>query len=542
MNIVTAPNVKIIPAKPQADKSHSQYRQLRVAAYCRVSTEQEQQQNSYRVQVEYYTDYINSNKEWVMAGIFADEGISGTSTRKRTAFNRMIRMCQKKKIDLILCKSASRFARNTVDCLEYVRMLRELDVTVIFEKESINTMTMDSEFILTLYSSFSQAESESISKNITLGVQMGFREGKVRYRYESWLGYRKGADGKPEIIPEEAEIIRQIFRLFLDGESTQHIADVLNQQGTETINGGSEWRADSVWRILKNEKYAGDALLQKTYTKDCISHKAVRNHGERPMFLVSDCHPAIIDKETFNLVQQELARRSSKRKISSKSKTEQGKYSSKYALTELMLCGECGTPYRRVTWNVHGKKAIVWRCINRLDHGNRYCKSSPTIHEEPLHRAIIRAINEFYDCQNDICGVIQQSTEIVLTGLEQTEIMAAEKRLTEIQKARTDMINLIVNGAVGEDSLDMEFEKLFREEQTLNEKLNILKVQASAQTEIHNQIMITQNQVEHTRLELHNFDNVLARKLLECVRVLDKTHIQIIFKGGYETDMEVEKK
>ena len=352
----TAPNVRIIPAKISEEEKKKQYHQLRVAAYCRISTDLEEQQNSYEVQVEYYTDYINQNKEWRLAGIFADKGISGTSTLKRTAFNRMIRMCQKKKIDLILCKSASRFARNTVDCLEYIRMLRSLGVAVIFEKENINTSNMDSEFMLTLYSSFSQAESESISKNVTLGIQMGFREGRVRYQYRYWLGYRKGADGKPEIVPEEAEIIKQIFRLFLDGESTQHIADVLNQQGVKTISGGMEWRADAVWRILKNEKYAGDALLQKTYTTDCISHKSVRNKGERTMYLVSDCHPAIIDRETFNLVQQETARRNSKRKISDRTRTEQGKYSSKYALTELMICGECGTPYRRVTWNVHGKK------------------------------------------------------------------------------------------------------------------------------------------------------------------------------------------
>ncbi|MDE7120902.1 MAG: recombinase family protein [Oscillospiraceae bacterium] len=364
----------------------------------------------------------------------------------------------------------------------------------------------------------------------------------MRYRYQHWLGYRKGTDGQPEIIPEDAETVKLIFKLFLDGHSIRTIAAQMGQLGRHNAVGTLEWNGNTIRRILSNEKYTGDALLQKTYTIDCLTHKSVKNNGERPMYLVSDCHPAVIDRETFHLVQQEMARRNSKRKVSDRTITEQGKYSSKYALTELMLCGECGTPYRRVTWNVHGKKRIVWRCISRLDHGNRYCKNSPTIHEEPLHRAIVRAINEFYDCQNDICGVIQQSTEIVLTGLNQTEIMAAEKRLIEIQKARTDMINLIVNGAIGEDSLDMEFEKLFREEQTLNEKLNILKVQASAQTEIHNQIMITQNQVKHTRLELNNFDNVLARKLLECVRVLDKTHIQIIFKGEYETDMEVEKK
>ena len=213
--MLTAPNVQIIAAKPRIELEHRPCRQLRVAAYCRVSTEMEEQQNSYQVQIEYYTNYIHHNKEWQLAGIFADEGISGTSTAKRTAFNRMIRQCKQKKIDLILCKSASRFARNTVDCLKYVRLLKALGIGVIFEKENINTLTESSEFILALHSSFAQAESESISKNVSLGVQMAFREGKVRYQFKHWLGYRKGADGKPEIIPEEAETVREIFDRFV---------------------------------------------------------------------------------------------------------------------------------------------------------------------------------------------------------------------------------------------------------------------------------------------------------------------------------------
>ncbi len=342
--MATATNVTVIPAKPQTANNRSQYKQLRVAAYCRVSTEQEEQQNSYQVQIEYYTDLINSKKEWTLAGIFADEGISGTQTKKRTEFNRMIRMCKQKKIDLILTKSISRFARNTVDCLEYVRILKELGIGVIFEKESINTLTMTSEFMIALYGSFAQAESESISKNVSLGVQMAMREGKVRYSYKRWLGYCKGEDGKPVIIPEEAEMIRKVYELFLDGHSMASVAEMMMIHPTDKI----EWHRETIRRILTNEKYTGDCLLQKTFTADCITHKAVKNNGERAMYLVSDCHPAIIDRDTFNLVQQELARRTSKRKVSTNTITEQGKYSSKYALTDLMICGECGTPYRRV--------------------------------------------------------------------------------------------------------------------------------------------------------------------------------------------------
>ena len=475
--MTTASNVRVIPARPQTAEHQSQHHQIRVAAYCRVSTELEEQQNSYQVQIDYYTDLINKKKEWTLADIFADEGISGTQTKKRTEFNRMIRMCKRKKIDLVITKSISRFARNTVDCLEYVRQLKDLGIGVIFEKENINTLTMTSEFMIALYGSFAQAESESISKNVSLGVQMAFREGKVRYNFKYLLGYKKGSDGKPVIVPEEAKIVRAIFRLYLDGMSMCDIGKRLEEMQIPTKLGKTKWDRNTIKNILNNEKYVGDVLLQKTYTVDCITHKSVKNNGERAMYLVSDCHEAIIDRDTYNLVQQEIARRNSKRKVSDKTKTEQGKYSSRYALTELMICGECGTPYRRCTWNVRGKKQIVWRCISRLDHGSKYCKSSPTIHEEPLHRAIIQAVNAFYDCGDDVAKILKANVESVLAGMEQSEIKKIEDRLKEIDKARNDMISLITSGSCNEDTLDSEFAKLYEEETQLNGKLISLKSQ-----------------------------------------------------------------
>ncbi len=537
----TAPNVRIIPAQPQTAEKRSKYRQLRVAAYCRVSTELEEQQNSYQVQITYYTDLINKNKDWTLAGIFADEGISGTQTKKRTEFNRMIRLCKNKKIDLIICKSASRFARNTVDCLENVRLLKSLGIGVIFEKENLNTLTMTSEFMIALYGSFAQAESESISKNVSMGVQMSFREGKVRYQYKNWLGYKKGDDGSPEIIPEEAETVKFIYKKFLDGYATKEIADMLNMQGITTARGVADWQANAVCRILRNEKYTGDALLQKTYTVDCITHKHKKNNGERAMYLVTDCHPAIIDHDTFNLVQQELARRNSKRKISSKTTTEQGKYSSKYALTELLICGECGTPFKRCTWNVHGKKRIVWRCISRLDHGSRYCHNSPTIHEETLHRAIVKAINDFYNCHEDIAKLLKESAESVLSGLADNEIQSIEKRLKEIDKARNDFVDLIATGACGADSLDNEFAQLFAEEERLSENLLVLRSQNQTSAETKSKLENELKEIENTRFELDCFNDVIIRKVIECIKVLSKTEILIIFKGGFEVKTEIEK-
>ena len=536
----TAPNVTVIPAKVQTAESRDKYHQLRVAAYCRVSTELEEQQNSYQVQIAYYTDLINKKKEWTLAGIFADEGISGTQTKKRTEFNRMIRMCRNKKIDLVITKSISRFARNTVDCLEYVRQLKDLGIGVIFEKENINTLTMTSEFMIALYGSFAQAESESISKNVSWGKEKAYREGKVQFQYKHLLGYKKGADGKPEIIPEEAETVKLIYTMFLDGHSMKNIALILHVKGIHTKTRSTEWRTNTITRILQNEKYVGDALLQKTFTSDCITHKVVKNHGERPMYLVTNHHDPIIDRDTYNRVQQELARRNSKRKLSDKTVTEQGKYSSKYALSELLICGHCGTPYRRTTWAARGKKQIVWRCLSRLEHGKKYCPDSPTIKEEQLHRGILRAINNYYSCRNDIVRILKANIGSVLECQGQEEILSVEKRLKEIDQARTDLVNLIASGGCDEDKLDSEFAKLYAEEQGLSERLTMLKSQNKTSEETQAKLDKIMDMIEHEKFELETFDNVLIRKLIECVKILSKTEILVIFKGGYEVRTEIE--
>lgn len=538
----TAPNVTVIPAtKTTAANASDKYHQLRVAAYCRVSTAQEEQLNSYQVQIDYYTDLINKKKEWKLAGIFADEGISGTQTKKRTEFNRMIRQCKQKKIDLILCKSISRFARNTVHCLEYVRELKELGIGVIFEKENINTLTMTSEFMISLYGSFAQAESESMSKNINWGNQKAFQAGKVRYNFKTWLGYRKGANGKPEIVPKEAEIIKKIYSMFLDGMSIEGIVNGLVKANIPTKSGKTEWSKASIFYILKNEKYVGDVLLQKTYTIDCITHKAVRNNGERPKYLVSDAHQPIIDRDTYNLVQQELARRGSKRKKSDRTKTEQGKYSSKYALTEIMVCDECGSAYSRVIWNIHGKeRRAMWRCVSRLDHGNQYCKKSPSLRETCLHKAIVKAINEHFGCEEDIRKILNGNLESVLLGNDSDELKKAEQRLREIDEARNDFISLIASDNMDEDELDTEFKKLHEEEQKVTEKIQVLRNGNKSGSEHLNRVTCIINDAENRQCKLTEYDDTLVRKLIECIKVIDKHKIRIVFKGGFEKEVNVE--
>ena len=541
--IRTASNVKVIPAKTQAELKNTKYKQLRVAAYCRVSTDNEEQQNSYNVQIDYYTNLINSNPDWTMAGIFADEGISGTQTKNRKEFNKMIRKCQQKKIDLVLCKSISRFARNTVDCLEYIRQLRQLGIGVMFEKENINTLVMNSEFIVSLYGSFAQAESESISKNVSWGIEKSFKEGKVKYVMHQMLGYRMGDDGKPYIIEEEAEIVRQVYRMFLDGLSMERIAEVMQAQGAARRSGSTTWNRSNVNYILKNEKYAGDAILQKSYTIDCITHKRVKNNGEKNKYILHDCHPAIIDRETYNRTQQEFARRNAIRKRSDKAVTEQGRYSSKYALSDIMICGECGTPYRRVVWNSHGKKLPVWRCINRIDHGTKYCKCSPSINEEKLHQTIISAMNDVYMQNTAFLQSMGENISVVMNdedknGIEKLKI---EKRLAEIDKARDDLIHLVTSGSVEEDSLDKEFEALNDEEGYLKTQLESIEGQAAKRDEVRYSIMSAVEELGQYQMHKEEYDDIAVRKVIECIRVLSKTEIQIIFKGGFEVNAAVEK-
>ena len=267
-----------IPATMQTGKGKNHaIRKLRVAAYCRVSTEEEEQQSSFETQKLYYTEKITSTPEWEIAGIYADDGISGVHTKKRDGFNQMIQDCKKRKIDLILTKSISRFARNTLDSIQYVRMLKALGIAVIFEKENINTSTMNSEMILTVLSAFAQAESESISQNVARGKRMGFRQGKFPFPYRQILGYRKGSDGKPEIIPEEAEVIRMIFNSYLQGASLQTIKKRLEADGVLTARGNKKWSSESVQRILQNEKYCGDVLLQKTFIEDVLTGVSKKN-------------------------------------------------------------------------------------------------------------------------------------------------------------------------------------------------------------------------------------------------------------------------
>ena len=521
-----------IPANPLLGDLRKRKRKLRVAAYCRVSTEEEEQQNSFEVQVAYYTDKITHHEGWQLAGIFADDGISGVSTKKREQFNKMIELCRKKKIDLILTKSISRFARNTLDCIKHVRILKSWGIPVIFEKENIDTSNMNSEMILTCLSSFAQAESESISGNVTKGIRMGYRQGRFSFRYKNFLGYRKGPDGEPEIVPEEAKIIRLIAQNYLNGDSLRTIKETLESMGVPTATGNQNWSTEAIQRILQNEKYMGDVLLQKTYTADFIEGKVKKNNGELPQYYIKDNHPAIIPREMFYQIQEEIARRKSKKPANTKkAKTNRGRFTSKYALSERLVCGNCGCYFRRVTWSIHGRKQIVWRCINRLECGPKVCKDSPSLKEDELYSAILKAIRSLVQGHQKEMAATLRDALIYCIGGENAAInpLVIENRLHELDK---DLDRLLTMD--GSEIVDLRIKQISDEMLQLRQMKKRAELDAQQDMGRENKAKEIMELISAEDLNLTEYSDTLVYRVIERVTVLSKEEIRIRFVGGFE--------
>ena len=421
--------VKRIPATRPAGKktsSKADSPKLRVAAYCRVSTEMEEQESSYEAQVSHYTEYIRANPAWVLAGIFADEGISGTGTARREAFNRMISDCKDGKIDMIITKSISRFARNTLDCLRFIRMLKDLGIPIYFEKENINSMDARGEVMLTIMASLAQQESQSISENVRLGIRYQYQQGKVRVNHTWFLGYTKDADGQLVIVPEQAEVVRRIYREFLDGKSIRKIAADLEKDGIKTGAGRTKWYDSTVRSVLTNEKYMGDALLQKSYTVDFLTKKRARNNGKLPQYYVENDHEPIISREIFQRTQGELQRRANNY---SESGMREG-YSCKFALTGRLICDKCGSSYRRIKAN-GSNKYTTWRCKKRLMKGAP-CDGR-IVREDDVQAAVLAAMNDLAASKESYALRQQALLEGPLT--ECTEILEAlDEKIADLQE------------------------------------------------------------------------------------------------------------
>lgn len=536
-------NVTVIPARKHTRKSKDEEKpKLQVAAYCRVSTDSDEQATSYDAQIEHYTAYINGHPDWELAGIYADDGISGTNTKKREEFNRMIDECMVGNIDMVITKSISRFARNTLDCLKYIRQLKDKNIPVFFEKENINSMDSKGEVMLTIMASLAQQESQSLSQNVKLGLQYRYQQGEIQINCARFLGYTKDENKHLVIVPEEAEIVKRIYREYLEGASMLKIARGLVADGILNGAGKERWHTSNVNQILRNEKYIGDALLQKTYVVDCITKETRKNNGEIPQYYVTGNHEPIISRDLFNLVQEEIARRAGKRKVAQKAvKTERGKYSSKYALTELLSCGDCGTQYRRVTWARGGKKKVVWRCINRLEYGTKYCKESPTLEESRLHTAIVAALNCLDNDKLDVMETLRAGLQLALGTQEGDSFNegAIQNRIAELQSVMMDLVELSSKSSASADYFDAKFEEISTEIKSLQEQLGKHKQQT----------LITQNTkarigellaiMEQLDLSVKEYRDDVVRAIIAKVVVLSADRIRVTFDGGVEMEMEL---
>ena len=536
------PRVIIIPPKPELQQTAAVTKQLRVAAYCRVSTKEEEQASSYEAQCEYYTDKIMSNKEWTMAGIFADEGITGTSTKKRTEFLRMIRQCKQKKIDLILTKSIQRFARNTLDCINYTRILRQLGIGVLFEKENINSLPPDSEFMITMYGAMAQSESESISGNIRRGRQMHAKVGTLKVPCYRLYGYEKDADGKFRVIPEQAEIVRELYKRYESGASLRNLKEWLEESQIKTVLGTDDWSISVIKGILTNEKYCGDVLLQKTFCTDVISKKIVKNVGQMAQYYMPDHHEAIVSREQYNAVKAEMARRSALRSPSKEAVTGRSCYTSKYALSDRLFCGECGTLYRRKTRNVKGNIYHEWRCISRLEYGKKYCHESPTLREIPLQNAILAAINSAMSVKTALVDRIKNVVSLELLPVQgQTMSLAdIERRLAQLDEQFQRLLAEAID-AENKEACNAQFAEILAEQTALKkQKEEILQSSADAER-ICTRMKQAEQAIENAAQTITEWNENAVRQIVERVAVLSADEILVRIKGGAEIKQTINK-
>lgn len=414
-------------------------------------------------------------------------------------------------------------------------MLKEHNVDVYFEEQGIHSLQPGAEFYITIYGSIAQSESENISANVRWGKAQSAKEGNVPFHYKRFLGYRRGSDGKPEIDPEQAVTVKRIYERFLAGDSLATIASDLNADGIPTPSGVGQWQRGTIESILTNEKYKGDAVLNKTYIRDCLSKKVMINNGERPKYYVENNHPAIIDSGTFGRVQEEMARRSGKSKVKQVgTKTEQGRYSSKYALTELLICGECGTPYRRCTWAANGKKKVVWRCINRLDYGKKYCHDSPSIEESVLQEAIMKAVMQTARQNAEVLKTLKLHIGMGLSA-ETTEdnSLDLQIRIAEIEAEFQKMLKAIAADNV--EAFDEEKAKALMDEKAklqiqLDRIADTKQKRKNAKSRLDEIFTIIEALANHPI----SYDDQIVRQILESVIVESKEKIKVVFVGGLE--------
>lgn len=509
------PRITVIPStfNPETRMPTAQIEKRKVAAYARVSTDLEEQVTSYRAQVDYYTKYIKEREDWEFVKVYTDEGISGTSTKNREGFQTMIANALDGKINLIITKSVSRFARNTVDSLSTIRLLKEHDVEVYFQKENIFTFDSKGELMISILSSLAQEESRSISENVTWGQRKRFADGKVSLPYSSFLGYRKGTDGLPEIVPEEAEIVRYIYRRFIAGLTPYKIAAELTAQGVPTPAGKEKWASRTIKSILTNEKYKGDALLQKKFTVDFLTKKQKINEGEVPQYYVENSHPAIIDPLEFDMVQNEFLRRENVGK----------QYSSTSIFASKMICGDCGSYFGAKVWHSNSKyRRVIYQCNSKFK-GEHFC-TTPHLYESEIQQKFLNAFSRYFG-QKD---VIIRNCLFVLNQLKMQDEHNAELQ-TEFEEINEKLKRYITSGGTDSDynELNARYEEIFAQ------------IDAEEQLAVERKGRITKMQeilrvLRNSDFVLETFDENIWTALVETLTVFHDGSMVFLFKDGTE--------
>ena len=520
------PVVRTIPATINRHTAQplAQVAKRRVAGYARVSTDSDEQYTSYEAQIDYYTSYINSRPEWEFVELYADEGITGTSTKHREGFNRMIADALAGKIDLIITKSVSRFARNTVDSLSTIRKLKEHNVECYFEKENIWTFDGKGELLITIMSSLAQEESRSISENCTWGQRKRFADGKVTVPFKRFLGYDRGPDGNLVLNEEQAVIVRRIYSMFLQGMTPHGIARALTEEGILTPGGKPCWSSATVHSILRNEKYKGDALLQKFYTVDYLTKKQRRNGGEVQQYYVEGNHEAIIPPDVFDMVQRELAKR----------KPGRNRHSGVYVFSGSVFCGECGGLYGSKLWHSNDKyRRIIWRCNHKYESAT-HCKS-PHLTEPELENAFVSAFNQLLTERNAIreSFTLIQETLFSVDELEQQRAVIASEE-EDVSGLIDQCIQQNARNAMDQDEYKKRYEALCTRHDGIQAQLDEIDAEMRQRKDRRATIQHFVDSLMKQPELITSFDPILWGTMVERVTVHSKEDIRFTFKNGTE--------
>lgn len=516
---------------------------LRVAAYCRVSTNDEDQLNSYRSQVTYYTELIKKKDDWLFAGIYADEGITGTQVAKREEFQRLINDCMNGEVDMVITKSISRFARNTLDTLKYVRMLKERNIAVFFEEENINTLTMDGELLLVVLSSVAQQEVENISANVKKGLKMKMQRGEM-VGFQGCLGYDYDPVSKSiSVNEEEAEIVRYIFRRYIEGAGGSVISKELRNLGYKTKRGGTAWPESTVIGIIKNEKYKGDLLMGKTFTVDPISKRRLANFGEEDRYYLADHHEPIVSEEVFEKAQEILNRRSNPRK------TDGGKreiFTRKYAFSCLIKCGFCGGTLTRRCWHsgtTHSK--VVWQCVEATKGGKKFCPDSKGVEEVQIKKAFVESYKLL--CEN-ADGVLEEFLARVEKNLSEDnslkQLEKAKRDVAALEGKRAKLVDMRLDEVLSKEDFELKYSELSAKIEVAKAELAQCEEAAKIYGNVRERIAVFRKTLEEHAV-LEEFDRYVFESIVEKVIVggydeegnKDPELITFIYKSGFKDSL-----